>query len=82
MAVIYTLPILNNFKTKDLNADIKYENRIINDPSLSYAYINRDYMPLNAIVLQNTYLKDRGNTTYVLDGSAKIIDEQRYAYGL
>lgn len=80
MMTIYTIPILLEFKTEKIEADVKYENNILNDPKINYMRINREYMPKKALLLQNTYLKERNDETYILQGNANIISENKEGF--
>lgn len=65
------------FYTKDSSQDEQYEKNILNNTKISHKQINRDYMPLKAIILQNTYVLEREDKTYILEGNAKIINEKK-----
>ena len=66
----------NYFGTYNSNVDKNFENTIYNSERISPYQINRDYMPLKAIN-NISYLKERDNRTYILDGEADIIEENK-----
>lgn len=66
----------NYFGTYNSNVDKNFENTIYNSERISPYQINRDYMPLKAIN-NISYLKERDNRTYILDGEANIIEENK-----
>lgn len=61
----------------DTSLDEKYERKTLNNLTFSHMAINRDYLPVRAIVLQSTYLKERENRVYVLQGTSKITQEEK-----
>lgn len=69
--------IMSKFYTKDNTLDEKYESSILENPKISHMRINRDYMPYKALVLQNTYVLEREDRTYVLNGNTEIIEENK-----
>ena len=69
--------IMSKFYTKDNSLDEKYEASILENPKISHLRINRDYMPYKALVLQNTYVLEREDKTYVLNGNTEIIEENK-----
>lgn len=77
LIIIYTIPILLEFTSNDRTVDIEYESRILNNPKINYMSINREYMPKKALLLQRTYLKERNDETYILEGQASIINENK-----
>lgn len=76
-SVIVSNSIMSRFYTKDITLDEKYQDYIINDKKFSCKQINRDYMPVKALYLQNTYVKDREDKTYILEGNAEIVEETK-----
>ena len=74
--VTYTIPILLQYETEDYTIDETYTNRVLEDPYIYHMSINRDYLPIKALVLQRTYLKEREYRTYVLQGDSKIENEE------
>ncbi len=77
LMVAYTIPILLKFTSDSNTIEIEYENKVVNNPKINYMSINREYMPKKAILLQQTYLKERNDTTYILEGNANIIRENK-----
>ena len=69
--------IMIRFYAKDKEADSKYIEYILENKKISHKSINRDYMPVNALLLQNTYMQDREEKTYVLNGNVEIIKEEK-----
>lgn len=69
--------IMIRFYAKDKEADSKYIEYILENKKISHKSINRDYMPVNALFLQNTYMQDREERTYVLNGNVEIIKEEK-----
>lgn len=80
LMIIYTIPILLEFTSNDKTVDIEYENKILNNPKINYMSINREYMPKKALLLQRTYLKERNDETYILEGQASIINENKEGF--
>ena len=77
LMIIYTIPILLEFTSNNKIEDIEYENKVLNNPKINYMSINREYMPKKALLLQGTYLKERNDETYILQGTANIIRENK-----
>ncbi len=75
----FTAYELTAYKTTNPNIDVEYERNAIENPQINYFAVNRDYMPLNALVKQRNYLTTRGDKTLVLSGSAEIEDEEKDA---
>jgi hypothetical protein len=75
-SVLYTIPILMQYKTNNEGLDEQYEYNIIQNPYIHYFSINRDYLPKKAILLQTTYLYEKECRIYVLQGNAEITDEE------
>lgn len=80
LMIIYTIPILLEFTSNDKTVDIEYENKILNNPKINYMSINREYMPKKALLLQRTYLKERNDETYILEGQASITSENKEGF--
>ena len=75
-SIVYTMPILLQFKTKDKMSDSNYETEIINNPIINHLGINREYFSKNALGKQFGYLKERDyEKIYVLEGNADITNE-------
>ena len=77
--MIFTAIELKTYKTEDKTIDKKYEQEIKENPEIHYFSINRDYMPLKALVKQRTYLLSRSDSVYILSGKAEIIKEEKEA---
>ena len=77
ISIINSTMILSQFYTKNDTLDETYETSIINNKKISHRQINRDYMPYKALVLQNSYVLDREDKTYVLSGNANILKEEK-----
>ena len=80
---------MSKFYTKDIYKDEKYEEKILNNTRISHMQINRDYMPLKALKLQRSYVLNRTDNTYILEGKAEILsgsslwsygERERYSY--
>lgn len=54
-----------------------YEKNIMENKKIGHMQINREYLPYKALILQNTYMKEREDKIYVLNGNAYIYDEQK-----
>lgn len=75
--ITYTVPILLQYETKDYERDKFYTNQVLEKPYINHMRINRDYLPIKALLLQRTYLNERDyNKIYVLEGEAKIENEE------
>ena len=77
--MIFTAIELKTYKTEDKTIDKEYEQNIKENPKIHYFSINRDYMPLKALVKQRTYLLSRSDSIYILSGKAEIIKEEKEA---
>lgn len=77
LSLCYTLNVLNKFKSTDLQKDEKYENLVLENPQIGHMKVNRDYLPVKAIFLQDTYMKTKQNKTDVLQGNAQILNEEK-----
>ncbi|MFR0823443.1 MAG: DUF6541 family protein [Clostridia bacterium] len=77
--IAYTIPIMMKYKTteKPATLDTKYEKYLITAPQLSHMQVNRDYLPSKALYLQDTYLREKEDKSYVLKGNIEIIDENK-----
>ena len=64
------------FENKGFDDDKEFEKNIIETDSVGPYYINREYLPLNAI--NNVkYLQSRENRVYVLDGNCTVENEEK-----
>lgn len=79
---IFTTKELLEYKTDEENLDYEYEQEVVENPIISYYSLNRDYMPYNAIMKQNSYLTVREDNTLVLSGKATIENEEKEAFHL
>ena len=77
LSIISSIKIMSQFYASDNELDNKYETAILKNKKISHMSINRDYMPVRAIKLQNSYVLQRKDTTYILEGSANIINENK-----
>lgn len=77
ISITSSIKIMSQFYTQDNEADKNYETAILNHIKISHRQINRDYMPVNAINKQNTYVLYRDDTTHVLEGQANIMQEKK-----
>lgn len=80
--MIFTAIELSAYKTADTTIDEEYERNAFENPEIHYFAVNRDYMPVRAIIEQRGYLLTRGDTTKVLSGNADIINETKDALHL
>ena len=69
--------IEKHFENANQEDDKKYEEYIKNEEVLSHFSINREYLPVNAIKKQNTYMLNRKEKTYILQGRADIIEQKK-----
>ena len=74
---LFTIKKLETYKNENGYLDKEYEQTIIESPRIHYFSVNRDYMPLKALVKQRDYLLIRTNETYVLGGNANIVNEYK-----
>lgn len=67
------------FYQKDVpENDYSYEEKIKSAQKISYMAINRDYMPIKALDVRDTYLEQRdANKVYLLQGKANIHEENK-----
>ena len=78
IALIETIAIEHQFKyLNDDKNDVKTEESLEKNEKTSHWAINRDYLPIRAIELQNTYLTTRQDSTYVLEGNVSIDYEKK-----
>ena len=68
---------MSQFFTEDENLDKKYETAIIKNKKISHFQVNRDYMPFKALLLQRTYIIEREDRTYILEGNVEIVEEKK-----
>lgn len=77
LSVAYTLPIVQQYATDDMQRDEKWENNVVENPYIYHMSINREYLPTKALYLQRTYLKDKEDKIYILSGNATIVEEEK-----
>lgn len=77
LSVAYTMPIVQQYATDDMNRDEKWENNVVENPYIYHMSINREYLPTKALYLQRTYLKDKEDKIYILSGNATIVEEEK-----
>lgn len=77
LSIINSIKIMSQFYTKDKTLDETYETHLFENKKISHKQINRDYMPIKALYLQNSYVIDRKVETYILQGKAEIIEEKK-----
>lgn len=77
VSVAYTLNLMQMFQQKDATLDKEYEEYIKNAQTLSHFQINREYLPVNALNEQRTYMLERKDKTYLLEGDTTIIAEEK-----
>ena len=77
VSIISSLMIESQFFTKDPEIDKIYEDYIMENKKITHEWINRDYMPVRAINLQKTYVKEREDRTYILEGNGEIVEENK-----
>ena len=75
--VSYTMPILLQYKTEDPSKDEKREKAVLENPYINHFSINREYLPIKALMLQRTYLQEKEDRIYVLQGEAQIVEENK-----
>ncbi len=75
--VVYTMPILLQYETQDETQDMNRETQVLKDPYIHHFSINREYLPVKALRLQRTYLQEKEDRMYVLEGSAQIEEENK-----
>ena len=77
LSVAYTMPIVQQYATDDMQRDEKWENNVVENPYIYHMSINREYLPTKALYLQRTYLKDKEDKIYILSGNATIVEEEK-----
>ena len=70
---------LTKYKENNTAQDYEYEKNIKANPEIHYFSINRDNLPLKALLKQSTYLYERTDNVYILSGDAQILNENKYA---
>lgn len=77
MMIAYTIPLLLQYKTDNDLKDERYTKIVLENPYINHMSINRDYLPKKALLLQRTYLKEKEDRMYVIQGNAEITNEQK-----
>lgn len=77
ITIVYSISIILQYQTKDYNLDIKYETEILENKKISHMKVNRDYLPVKALLLQRTYMMEKNEKTDILKGQAEIINEEK-----
>lgn len=77
LSISSSIKVMTQFYTTDKEKDKVYETYIKENIKISHRQINRDYMPLKALLLQHSYVVNRKDETYVLEGKADIIEERK-----
>lgn len=72
---IFTVMRLNIYQTTDKTIDEEYEGSLKESLVISHFSLNRDYLPFSALKVQRTYLNERENRIYILEGTATISNE-------
>lgn len=75
--VAYTMPILLQYKTEDSSKDEKRETAVLENPYIHHFSINREYLPVKALLVQRTYLQEKEDKIYILQGEAQILEENK-----
>lgn len=75
--VAYTMPILLQYKTEDSSKDEKRETAVLENPYIHHFSINREYLPVKALLVQRTYLQEKEDKIYILQGDAQILEENK-----
>ena len=76
ICVFASLGVMRNWKFGDLENEKNFDEGIRNTDRVYFFSINRDYLPINALKNQD-YIKSRDNCTYILNGKATIISENK-----
>lgn len=74
---VFTISRLSIYTSTGEGTDTKYEKQMKENPVISHFNINRDYLPFKAIQKQFTYLQEREDRVYILQGSSDISNEKK-----
>lgn len=74
---IFTVSALGRYKETDTSKDEWYEQAIYDNPQINYFSINRDNLPLKALLQQWEYLNERNDNVKVVSGNANISNEYK-----
>ena len=78
ISINFTIPTMYRFYTQNPNLDEEYQSAVMAvKKKISHKSINRDYMPIRALLLQDSYVEEREDKTYILQGKAEIIEENK-----
>lgn len=80
--MIFTAIELSDYKAEDKTIDEKYEKNAIENPEIHYFSVNRDYMPVKALLKQRGYLMQRNDKTCIISGDLIIENEYKDALHL
>lgn len=73
----YTMPILLQYETDNVLIDKEQETAVLKNPYISHFSINREYLPIKALLIQRTYLEEKEDRIYILEGNAQILAENK-----
>lgn len=65
------------YQWEDVTIDEKYETYRLQHLTFSHMEINRDYLPVKALYLQRSYVAEREDRIYVLQGTSQVIQEEK-----
>lgn len=79
LIVISLIPMVTRYKIEDeyLSTDETYEYTTKSNMKLSHYSINREYLPLKASKKQKTYMLEREDRVYILEGYCVIEKESK-----
>lgn len=77
LAIFSSINIMSQFFAEDKNKDMQYETEILENKKITHLRINREYMPVKALALKNIDIIIREDKTYILEGKANIINENK-----
>ena len=78
ISVLMSIPLMTFYQNDVPENDYRYEEEIKSAQKISYMAINRDYMPIKALDVRDTYLEQRdANKVYLLQGKANIHEENK-----
>ena len=81
--LLNTIPAYQGFyvnanKTQEnLIADEKYEQIMTSGKPINHFMLNREYLPTAAVLKQDSYMLERKQKTYILEGEATISNENK-----
>lgn len=76
ICVFASLGVMRDWKFGDLENEKKFDDGIRDTDRVYFFSINRDYLPINSLMNEN-FLVNRDNCTYVLEGKATINSENK-----